>query len=585
MTPRVQKPLHPAEQYARDAARGKITVNKWVKLAAKRHLDDLKHGKERGLWFDVEAAQRVLDFFSLLRHSKGEWAGQRVVLEPWQQFVLWVTFGWKRDRSDRWLEKLKDGRIEDTRGMRRFRTLYLEVARKNGKSTMAAGIGLYMLTADREGGPEVYAAATKKDQALITFAEADRMVGQSPALKKRVRAFKHNLHIPNTAAKFEPLGADSDTMDGLNTHCALVDELHAHKNSGVWDKLRTSQGSRRQPLMVAITTAGNDRSSFCYEMHVKAEQILSGKISQKDAESWFCIIYSLDAKDDIWAEKNWIKANPNLGVSKYWNYQRDEASNAKTLPSALNTFKQLDLNIWVQSSVSWMPAEHWDACAGDVEALDFPDLLQGRTCFGALDLASVLDIAAFVLDFPPVDEDDRHWVLCHFYCPEDTVFARSKSEGIHYDEWVEQGYITATPGNVIDYDYILDDVQAAAELFDLKEMAYDRWGAANIAQKMQDNMGLVVVTMGQGFVSMSAPMKELERRVKGHLIYHGGQPVLSWMADNVVASLDAAGNIKPDKAKSKEKIDGITALIMAISRTIDGVEQKSVYEERGIVTV
>jgi phage terminase large subunit-like protein len=200
-------------------------------------------------------------------------------------------------------------------------------------------------------------------------------------------------------------------------------------------------------------------------------------------------------------------------------------------------------------------------------------------------LASVLDIAAFVLDFPPVDEDDRHWVLCHFYCPEDTVFARSKSEGIHYDEWVEQGYITATPGNVIDYDYILDDVQAAAELFDLKEMAYDRWGAANIAQKMQDNMGLVVVTMGQGFVSMSAPMKELERRVKGHLIYHGGQPVLSWMADNVVASLDAAGNIKPDKAKSKEKIDGITALIMAISRTIDGVEQKSVYEERGIVTV
>jgi phage terminase large subunit-like protein len=579
----MRKILHPAEQYARDAARGKIVVCKWVKLAAKRHMDDLKHGKARGLWFDVEDAQRVLDFFSLLRHSKGEWAGQKVVLEPWEQFVLWVTFGWKRDWSDRWLEKLSDGRVEDTRGTRRFRTLFLEIGRKNGKTTLASGIGLYMLTADREGGAEIYAASTKKEQSLILFSEAERMTAQSPALKKRIKNFKNNLHIPGTACKFEPLGADADTMDGLNCHCALVDELHAHRHSGVWDKLRTSQGARRQPLMVAITTAGNDRSSFCYEMHLKAEQILAEKISQQDADTTFCIIYTLDEKDDIWDERNWVKANPNLGVSKKWNYMRDEAANAKMMPSALNTFKQLDLNIWVQSAVAWLPVEHWQACAGEVDALDFTEALKGRRCFGGLDLASVSDVAAFVLDFPPKDENDRHWILCYFFVPEETVLKRSKSEGVHYDEWVAQGYITATPGNVIDHDYILEQIDSAAELFDLREIAYDRWGAANIAQRIQDDMGVTIIQMGQGFASMSAPMKELERRVKGHLLYHGDNPVLSWMADNVVASLDPAGNIKPDKAKSKEKIDGITALIMAVARTIDAGEEKSVYEERGIV--
>lgn len=575
--------MHPAEQYARDAARGKITVNKWVRLAARRHLDDRKKAKERGLWFDVQAAEHVLDFFKLLRHSKGEWAGQKVILEPWQQFILWCVFGWKRDQSERWIEKLKDGRVEDTRGQRRFRTMYLEVARKNGKSTLAAGIGLYMLTADHEGGAEVYAAATKKDQALITFLEAERMVGQSPALKKRVRSFKHNLHIPNTACKFEPLGSDDDTMDGLNCHCALVDELHAHKHSGVWDKLRTSQGSRRQPLMVAITTAGNDRSSFCYEMHTKATSILAGKISEQDADSTFCIIYSLDERDDVWNEKNWVKANPNLGVAKYWSYQRNEATNARNMPSALNTFKQLDLNIWVQSSVAWLPVEHWQACAGEVDALDFEELLAGRVCYGGLDLASVSDVAAFVLDFPPLDENDKHWLLCRFWVPEETVLKRSKSEGVKYDQWVEQGYITATPGNVVDYKLILAQIGEDDLKFKIQEIAYDRYGAANIAQTLQDDMDITVVQMGQGYISMSAPMKELERMVKGHQMQHGDNPVLNWMADNVVASLDAAGNIKPDKMKSKEKIDGITALVMAIARTMaKPAETESVYETRGV---
>ena len=582
----MRTPPHPAEQYARDAARGKITVNKWVKLAAKRHLSDLKTGKERGLRFDVDDAQRVLDFFSLLRHSKGEWAGQKMTLEPWQQFILWCVFGWKRDRSERWIEKMPDGRIQDTRGMRRFSTMYLEVARKNGKSTLAAGIALYMMTADREGGAEIYAAATKKDQALITFSEGERMVAQSPALKKRVKNFKNNLHIPGTACKFQPLGADDDTMDGLNTHCAIVDELHAHKHSGVWDKLRTSTGARRQPLMVGITTAGNDRSSFCYEMHNKATQILSGKASLEDGDTTFAIIYSLDERDDWQNEKNWIKANPNLGVSKYWSYIRKEASDARLMPTALNSFKQLDLNIWVQSAVAWLPIEHWQQCAGDVDALSFEEHLAGRVCYGGLDLSSTSDISAFILDFPPLEENDRHYVLCRFWVPEETVIKRSHSEGIKYDVWVEQGYIEATPGNVIDYKYILAQIGADAQQFRLQEIAYDRYGAPNIVQQLQDDMGITVVQMGQGSISMSFPMKELERLTKGHLFYHGDNPVLNWMADNVVAATDPAGNIKPDKKKSKEKIDGITALVMAIARTMNKpVQTTSVYEERGIRTI
>jgi len=580
-----RKPLHPAEQYARDAARGRIVVGKWVKLAAKRHLDDLKNGRARGLWFDVEDAQRVLDFFSLLRHSKGEWAGQRIVLEPWQQFILWCVFGWKRDNSDRWLEKMPDGRVQDSRGMRRYSTMYLEVARKNGKSTLAAGIALYMMLADREGGAEVYAAATKKDQALITFSEAERMVAQSPALKKRVRNYKNNLHIPGTACKFEPLGADSDSLDGLNSHCAVVDELHAHKHSGVWAKLRTSTGARRQPLMVAITTAGNDRASFCYEMHTKATQILNGKASLQDGDTTFCIIYSLDEHDDWQDEKNWVKANPNLGVSKYWNYVRKEAADARLMPTALNSFKQLDLNIWVQSAVAWLPVEHWQECAGEIDALDFDEHLAGRVCYGGIDLSSVSDIAGYILDFPPENENDRDWILCRFFVPEETVLRRSKSEGIKYDVWVEQGYITATPGNTIDYKYILAQLTRDVERFRIRELAYDRYGASDIAQTMQDDIGLLVIQMGQGYLSMSAPMKELERKTKAHELFHGDHPVLNWMADNVVAAMDPAGNIKPDKVKSKEKIDGITMLVMAIARRIATTEQESVYETRGIRTL
>src|SRR5512139_2470424 len=285
-----------AEQYIDDVVAGRVSACHWVQQAAQRHIDDLEHGAERGLHFDQDAAEHVLKFFTILRHSKGEWAGRLIELEPWQQFLLWTLFGWKR--AD---------------GTRRFRTAYIEVARKNGKSTMGAGIGLYLLAADGEPGAEIYSAATKRDQARITHLEAVRMVRSSPMLKRRIRTFRDNLNIEGTASKFEPLGADADTTDGLNIHGAIVDEIHAHKTREMWDRLDTATGARRQPLMFGITTAGYDRQSLCWTLNEYSKKVLDRVI---DDDTFFGLIYTLDEGDDWQDEKTWIKANPNLNVSK-----------------------------------------------------------------------------------------------------------------------------------------------------------------------------------------------------------------------------------------------------------------------------
>lgn len=531
-----------AEQYAQDVVSGKIVACHWVKRACQRHIDDLTHGHERGLRFDAAAAEKVLTFFGVLKHSKGEWAGRPVVLEPWQQFFLWVLFGWKRDD-----------------GLRRFRTAYISVARKNGKSTIAAGVGLYLLAADGEPGAEVYSAATKRDQARITHAEAVRMVKKSPMLRKRIGIFKDNLHIENTAAKFEPLGADSDTMDGLNVHGAVIDELHAHKNRDTWDVLDTATGSRRQPLLFGITTAGYDRQSLCWQLNEYAEKILDGVIED---DSYFALIFGLDADDDWQDEACWIKANPNLGISKKWDDMRRKSRRAADMPAALNSFKRLELNVWTQSVTKWINLEHWRAC-GEF-AIDW-DALIGRVCYGALDLSSTIDITAWCLIFPPETMGDPYIVLMRFWIPEDNMPKRVKDDRVPYDAWVRAGWIAATPGNTVDYDWIFDQVDDDAHDFTIKDVAFDRWGAARVVNELQKK-GLTMVEFGQGFVSMSPPMKELERLILSHQIAHGNNPVLTWMADNLVAAQDPAGNLKPDKAKSREKIDGMVALVMAVDR-------------------
>lgn len=558
--------MNGAEQYIDDVMNGRAVVCKWVRLAVERHLHDLAHGHERGLYFDREAAQHAIDFFQFLRHSKGEWAGQVVVLEPCQQFIIWVVFGWMREADH----------------TRRFRTAYNEEARKNGKTTMAAGIGLYLFVGDGEPGAEVYTAATKKDQARIAHSEATRMVKKSPSLRKRIRIFKDNLSIEGTASKFEPLGRDSDSMDGLNIHGAIVDELHAHKTRDLWDVLETATGARRQPLMFSITTAGFNRQSICFQMNEYAKKVLEGFANPNGFhdDAFFGIIFTLDEGDDWEDESVWIKANPLLGVSKKLDNMREKARKAKAMPSALNAFLRLELNIWTQSETKWIPREHWDACGE--KAVD-GNALRGHRAYGGLDLSSTTDITAFLLVVPPEAKDDDYQVLCRFWVPDEAMHERSKRDRVPYDTWVRQGWITATPGNVVDYDYVLAQIDEDAQNYDLNEIAFDRWGSTKIIQEIEERE-LTCVQFGQGFASMSPPMKELEKLILSHKLAHGNNPVLNWMADNLVALEDPAGNIKPDKERSLERIDGMTALIMALARAIvhaDG-ENGSVYDERGL---
>jgi len=555
--------------YINGVLSGEIVACKWVKLAVERHLRDLENGAARGLHFSEERAQHAIDFFQYLKHSKGEWAGQTIKLEPWQQFSIWCIFGWLR--AD---------------GYRRFRTAYLEVARKNGKSTKAGGIGLYLLVADDEPGAEVYAAATKRDQAKIVWGEAVRMVQASPYLRRIVQLYKSsdNLSVASTASKFEPLGRDSDSMDGLNVHASVVDELHAHKTRDVWDLLETATGARRQPLMLAITTAGTDRQTICYTLHDYVEKILARVL---DDDSMFGIIYTLDDEekdadgnvmqpaDDWQDETKWIKANPNLGVSVKLEDLRERAAQASEIASSLNSFLRLRLNKWTQSVSRWVAPHRWRAAAGAVDA----EGLRGRTCYGGLDLSSTTDISALVLVFPPDVDGDPYRVICRFWIPEENMRLRSRRDKVPYDTWVRQGFVVATPGDVIDYDFIVAEVDDLAQRYDIGEIAFDRWGATKIYQKLEEER-MTMVQFGQGFASMSPPMKELEKLIlSGHLA-HGGNPVLTWMADNLVARQDPAGNIKPDKERSTEKIDGMVALIMALDRAIR--HAPSIYDSQGV---
>jgi phage terminase large subunit-like protein len=488
-----------------------------------------------------------LTFFALLRHSKGEWAGQPFVLSPWQAFILWVLFGWMR--SD---------------GTRRFRTAYIEIGRKNGKSTLAAGVGLYLFAADRELGAEVYTAATKRDQARIVHSEAVRMVRLSPGLRRHVQTFKDNLSMMRTNSKYEPLGADADTMDGLNVHGAVIDELHAHKNRNLWDVLETATGARRQPLLFAITTAGFDRQSLCWQQHDYGEKVLDGIIED---DSYFTFIASLDP-DDVWTDRRvWSKANPNLEISVKPESLEEQCAKAESLPAAQNAFRRLRLNQWTEQVDRWIDLAVWDACALPVDARS----LEGRPCFGGLDLSATTDLSAFVLIFPPVEQGEPWKVLCRFWMPRDNVRRRVDNDRVGYDLWIQEGWIEATEGNVIDYDVIRARVQEDAKRFDIRELAFDRWNATQLCTQLQSD-GLAMVPFGQGFASMAAPTKELEKMILGRQLAHGGHPVLRWMVSNVAVKQDAAGNLKPDKGKSSDRIDGVVALVMAVGRATVATE-------------
>ncbi len=549
-----------AEQYCSDVLAGRILAPRYVKRACRRHRLDLRNGAARGLHFDPAAAERVLKFSGVVKHSKGKWANTPVVLEPWEQFIIWVLFGWMR--AD---------------GTRRFRTAYISVARKNGKSTLAAIIGLYMAFVDREPGADVFAAATKKDQAKIIWSEASRMVRSSPMLRKYIKVGVNNLVRHDTNSKFEPLGADSDTLDGLNVAAALIDEIHKHKTRDLWDVLETATSARAQPLLFGITTAGFNRQSLCFQLEDYGRKILD---NIWDDDSYFCVVYGLDKGDDWKDESLWIKANPNLGVSKNLSDMRDKAHKAREMPTALNAFLRLELNVWTASETKWLDIDAWGACDFVVD----PEELAGRPCYAGLDLSSTVDITAWVLVFPPQRPGEKYKILPRFWVPADNLLERVRKDRVHYDVWERAGLIVATPGDAIDYDWIFEQVQNDAEKYKIEEIAFDRWGAARVVQVLQ-SMGLKCFDFGQGYQSMSPPMKDLERMIAKRQIAHDGNPVLAWMADNLVAVQDPTGGIKPDKARSREKIDGMVALIMALDRALrNGPGRASVYTKRGIVT-
>lgn len=555
---------HPAVAYMHGVLDGSVPAGAMIRQAVERQQRDLETGEARGLRFDRQAAQDAANFFGFLKHSKGEWAGEPFVLEPWQQFIVWCLFGWLR---------------ED--GLRRFRTAYIEVPRKNGKSTFAAGLGLFGLVADGEPGAEIYAAATKREQAKISWNEAVQMVKKSPSLARMIRHFRasDNLSIEATASRFMPLGADSDSMDGLNVHMAIIDELHAHKTSGIVDVLNTATGARRQPLIFEITTAGSDQSSVCYAHHEYTRQVLEGTIED---DTWFGYIACLDEGDDWTDETVWAKANPNYGISVKADDLRRKCAQAERMPALQNAFRRLHLDQWTQQTDRWIDLALWDENAGTVDEED----LVGRVCYGGLDLSSVSDITAWVLAFPREADPEEVDVLCRFFCPRAKVLDDANRYKEQYLAWERAGFLQVTEGNAVDYAFVKRQVLADAERFQLVNLNVDRlFQGYQLSMELADE-GLEVIGMGQGFMSMAGPMKELERRLLAKKLHHGGNPVLRFMADNVAVRQDPAGNLKPDKAASQGRIDGIVALVMALDRCMrHEPPRRSVYEERGLETV
>lgn len=536
-----------------------------------RHQRDLETGHLRGLHFDPAQGRRVVQFIEgYCKHHKGsQWAGKLMVLEPWQREVLTQIFGWRR--AD---------------GTRRFRTAYIELPRKQGKSQLAAGVGLYLAVADGEAGAEVYSSATKKDQARIVWSEAAAMVKSSPELKRFVKVFRNSLHVERTGSKFEPLSADSNTLDGLNPHGNIVDELHAHKTREVWDVLDTAMGARRQPLTLAITTAGTyEPEGIGWQMHDYAVKVLEGVVQE---DSFFAFIAAADEGDDFFSEAAQRKANPNFGVSVEPSYLAKQARTAVDQPGFLNEYLRLHLNVWTRTVTRWLSLERWAECeaatAGDVRASARARelTLEKRVCFGGLDLSTKLDLCALVLAFP--GPDDVVDVLCRFWLPEETVAKYGKKGQRHYEAWVREGWITTTPGDVVDYEFIRAEVNALSKRFAVQQIAYDPWGATDLATRLLGD-GVAMVECRQGFQSLSEPSKDLEARILQKKVRHANNPVLRFCVANAVVRRDPAGNIKPDKEKAVERIDGVVALVMALGRSITATPTETSYLSRGGVVL
>ena len=554
-------------------------VGKYERLCAERHARDLElasrpGGHPRGLRFDKSLGERVVTFIErYCKHHKGEWAGKPLLLEQWQKDILEQAFGWLR-----------------TDGSRRFRTLYIEVPRKNGKSELASALGLYLQLADGEAGAEVYSSATKKDQARIVWKTAEQMVKKSPDLKRYIKAYQSSLVVEKTGSTFQPLSAESKTLDGLNPHGNIVDELHAHKDRGVWDVLDTAMGARRQPMTVAITTAGTyDAESIGWQTHDYATKVLEGLF---DDDSFFAFIAAADESDGegggYFTVETQQKANPNYAISIKPEYLAKQAEKAQRQPSFMNEYLRLHLNVWTQQLTRWIPIEKWNQNEQPVTTdeetrelcLTREAALVSSVGYGGLDLSSKLDLTAFALAIP--GNDDEINLLMRFWLPEERALECEKEGKRHYATWARNGWLTLTPGNVIDYEFIRKEINTLNERFIIKECAFDPWNAIDLATRLGSD-GVNMVECRQGYKSMTEPSKDLEARVIQGKVRHGHNPILKWCIANAVVTSDAAGNIKPDKEKATGKIDGVVAVIMAMSRLI--VDSENAYKDRGFLTL
>ena len=508
-------------------------------------------------------ADRAVAFINQLRHTKGVWHGKPFELLEWQDKIVRELFG-----------TLKPS------GYRQYTTAYVEIPKKQGKSELAAAVALYLTCGDGEHGAEVYGCAADRAQASIVFDVAVGMIDQCPALKKRCKVIPSQKRIVYKPLNsfYQVLSAESYSKHGLNVHGVIFDELHAQPNRALYDVMLHGSGdARKQPLYFLITTAGTDRNSICWEVHSKAKDIIDGR---KNDQSFYPVIYGAEDNDDWTCEKTWAKANPSLGITVEVDKLRTAFNSAKENPAEENLFRQLRLNQWVKQSIRWMPMDKWDACSFKVCA----ESLKGRACYAGLDLSSTTDLTSFVLVFPPETEGGKFEVLPFFWLPEETLNLRVRRDHVPYDIWERKGLIITTSGNVVHYGAIQKFIEDLGKDYNIKEIVFDRWGATHLVQNLED-AGFTVVAFGQGYKDMSPPTKELMRLTLEGKIAHGGHETLRWNMDNVFVRTDPAGNIKPDKEKSTEKIDGAIALIMALNRALTAKDTDSVYNHRGILII
>jgi phage terminase large subunit-like protein len=525
--------------------------------------------------FVPERAQRALDFFpGYLTHVKGGKGGTPFELEPWQVALTANIFGWIRPD-----------------GMRRYRTVFLYVPRKNGKTPWAAGVLLYLLLDDDEPGMELYSAATDKDQAALIFQHAKGMVLQDHELNATLKIYEvaKSIVFEQRLSSYKVISHEAKSKHGYNSHGVVVDELHAQPDRELVDVLVTSTGARRQPLVMYTTTSDYARPSICNEKYDYACKVRDGilhdptflPVIYEAPQEWEGVKCDYLTPEFYANEAIWAVANPNLGISLSREYMRQQCRVAQETPAFLNTFLRLHLNIRTQSDVAHYSMPQWDACQSPDDPEVFREKLRGRPCYAGLDLASTSDLCALVLLFP----EDLNAVLAYFWLPEETALIRERRSNIPYPAWVNQRFIKATPGNVADYDVIREDILALSAQYAIKELAYDRWNATHLVTQLT-NEGILAVGFGQGFASMSAPMKELDKYLAGGELRHDGNPVARWCMSNVMADHDAADNFKPSKSKSSEKIDFTVALLMAIGRAIVREEDgPSIYETRGMLRV